>query len=103
MPAAGDVPYVPAFGDTPCGFATDLFVCRRTGVHLSTSWAVVTCCFCGGYGHLVQKSGLAVYVYLRFCCGAHIRSSVPSSVWSAVGLQPAAYFVRADSGCPPSS
>ena len=81
----GDVPYVSAFGDTPCGFATDLFVCRRTSVHLSTSWAVATCCFCGGCGRIwLEKGGLAVYACLRFCCGAHFRSSFPSSVWSAV-------------------
>ena len=98
-----DVPFLSAFGDTPCGFASDLLVCRRTGVHLSTSWAVVNCCFCGGCGHLAQKGGLAVYVYLRFCCGAHFRSSFSSSVWSASGLQSEAYFARAGHGCPPSS
>lgn len=98
-----DVPFVPAFGDTPCGFASSLLVCRRAGVHLSTSWAVVTCCFCGGCGHLAQKGGLAVDVYLRFCCGAHFRSSSSSSVWSASCLQPEAYFARAGRGCPPSS
>lgn len=94
---------LPAFGDAPCGFASSLLVCRRAGVHLSTFWAVVTCCFCGGCGHLAQKGGLAVYVYLRFCCGALIRSSVPSSVWLASGLQSKAYFARACLGCPPSS
>ena len=26
-PAVGDVPFLSAFGDTPCGFASDLFVC----------------------------------------------------------------------------
>ena len=47
-------------------------------------------------------SELTVYVYLRFLCGALIRSSVPSSVWSAVGLQPEAYFARAGHGRLPS-
>lgn len=65
-----------------------------------------------GCGHLLflwwlrasgSKSGLAVYVYLRFCCGALIRSSAPSSVWLASGLQSKAYFARACLGCSPSS
>lgn len=103
MPAARDVPYVPAFGDTPCGFAGDFVICRRTSIHSSTFATVVLCCFCGGSGHLAQNGGSAVYIYLPFLCGAHFRSSIPSSVWSAVGLQPEAYFVRANSGCPPSS
>ena len=103
MPTVRDVPFLSAFGDTPCGFASSLLVCRRAGVLLSTSWAVVTCCFCGGCGHLAQKGWLAVYVYLRFCCGAHFRSSFSSSVWSASGLQPEAHFARAGHGRLPSS
>ena len=103
MPAAGDVPFGPALGDTPCGFASDLLVCRRVGVHLLTFGAVALCCFRGGGWRLPQMSELAVYVYLRFLCGALIRSSVPSSVWLASGLQSKAYFARADSGCSPSS
>lgn len=32
-----DVPFLSVFGDTPCGFATDLFVCRRASVHSASS------------------------------------------------------------------
>lgn len=95
MPAVGDAPYAPALGDTPCGFASDLLVCRRVGVHLLTFGAVALCCFRGGRGCLAQKSGLAVHVYLRFLFITNIRSSNPSSIWSAFGLQPRPRFVRA--------
>ena len=37
VPAVGDVPIGPAPGDTPCGFATDLSVCRRASVHSASS------------------------------------------------------------------
>lgn len=103
MPAAGDVPYVSASGDTPCKFAGDFVICRRASVHSSTFAIVPLCSFCGDCGHLAQKGGLDVYVYLRFCCCALIRSSVPSSVWLASGLQSKAYFARACLGCSPSS
>ena len=75
-----------------------LFICRRADVHSSTFAIVVPCCFCSGGGRLAQNDGSAVYVYLRFLCSAHIRSSVPSSVWSAFGLRPEARFAGAG-GC----
>ena len=102
MPAAGDVPFLPAVWDIPCGFASDLLVCRRVGVHPSTFAVVALCCFCGASGRLAQNGGLAVYIYLRFLCCALIRSSVPPSVWSASGLQPETYFARAGHGRLPS-
>lgn len=111
-PAQKDRPQVPQLGaflfcrqsgDTPCEFAGDFVICRRASAHSSTFAIVLLCSFCGGCGHLAQKGGLAVYVYLRFCCGALIRSSVPSSVWLASGLQSKAYLARACLGCSPSS
>ena len=98
MPAAGDVPFLPAPWDTPCGFANDLLICRRVGVHSLTFAVAVLCCFCGGSGRLAQNGELAVYIYLRVLCGAHFRSSVPPSVWSASGLQPETHFARAGHG-----
>ena len=80
-----------------------LFICRRADVHSLTFADAVLRSFCGGRGHLIQNSWIAVYIYLRVLCGVHIRASIPSSVWSASGLQPDAYFARADSGCLPSS
>ena len=103
MLEAGDVPFLPAVWDTPCGFASDLLICRRVGVHSLTFAVVALCCFCGGRGGAAQNGGLAVYAYLRFLYSALIRSSVPSSVWSASGLQPEVHFARADCGRPPAS
>ena len=102
MPAAGDVPFLPAVWDTPCGFASYLLICRRVGVHSLTFAPVALCCFCGGRGGAAQNGGSAVYIYLRVLCGAHIRSSVPPSVWSASGLQPEVHFARAGHGRLPS-
>lgn len=103
MPAAGDVPFLPAVWDTLCGFASDLLVCRRVGVHPSTFAVVALCCFCGGRAGAAQNGGSAVYIYLLVLYGALIRSSVLPSVWSASGLQPEAHFARAGHGRPPSS
>ena len=76
---------------------------RRAGVHSLTFADVVLSSFCGDQGRLTQNSWIAVYIYLRVLCGVRILASIPSSVCSASGLQPDAYFARADSGCLPSS
>ena len=95
MPAAGDVPYVSAPGDTPCGFANVLLVCRRLAARPLTFGLAALCCFRDGCGRPDQNLCIFVYVYLGFCFSTHIRSSILSSIWSAFGLQSRPRFVRA--------
>lgn len=48
----GHVPYVPASGGAPCGFASVLLVCRRLAAYPVAFALVALCCLCGGFSCL---------------------------------------------------